>query len=162
MTVEYTAAPEAEAIASQLIAKHHPHLKGERIVYVFRSQAAVEGGKVVLGKARKISGLNAFLAAEEYDGPEELDTHGAPFFVIELAGDIWRSMPDKARRALIDHELCHCALKDDGTPKLLPHDVEEFAAVIERHGLWRNDVRAFTEIAQTKLGQGVLNWEHDN
>ncbi len=148
MTVEYSPAPAVAAIAQRLIKEHHVHLAGERIVYVFRSEHAKEGGKAVFGKARKIGGLNAYLSMTE-DGNED------DYFVIEIAYDIWLGMSDGQRVALVDHELSHCIIKyaenGDMSLAIAPHDLEEFNAVVKRHGLWRSDVKQFLEAASGQL-----------
>lgn len=143
MAAEFTAAPEVEAIARDLIGAHHKHLINVPIRYVFRSEAAKSGGKIVWGKARKIGGLQAFLAVKEDDLPV-METEGNEFFVIEIARDIWEDLTDAARAALVDHELMHCETEGD---KLVisPHDVEEFSGIIRRHGLWRDDVKIFAQ-----------------
>ena len=149
MTVEYTDASFAVGtIAAPIIKAHHAHLAGERIRYVFRSEHAKDAGKAVMGKARKISGLNAFLSADEDEG-------GGDYFVIEIAHDIWQGMSNAERKALVDHELSHCRIKysKDGEPSLYiaPHDLEEFAAIVERHGLWKRDVKDFLAAAKGQL-----------
>lgn len=44
-------------------------------------------------------------------------------------------MDKRQRRALVDHELCHCRLEGDD-PEIVPHDIEEFNVIIQRHGVW--------------------------
>jgi hypothetical protein len=77
------------------------------------------------------------------------------FFVIELSAQHWKELTESQKRALVDHELEHCIADEDdnGNSKLgiAPHDVEEFASVLKRHGLWRSDLRSFAKIAQGKL-----------
>jgi hypothetical protein len=151
--VDYTPAPAVERVAGTLIRKNHPDLADERIEYVFRSEAAKENGKVVWGKARKVSGLNAFLARGEAD---ELDVED--FFVIEIAAPVWSVLDAKQREALVDHELTHCTHKTndkgDVTLALLAHDVEEFKSIIERHGLWRPDLEEFVKAGNLQLSLG--------
>jgi hypothetical protein len=100
----------------------------------------------VLGKARKIGGLNAWLS-------EKTDE---PYFVIEVAYDLWLGMTTAQKRALVDHELSHCRIKyskTTGEPSLYiaPHDLEEFNAIVERHGLWRDDVQKFLDAAHGQM-----------
>jgi predicted metallopeptidase len=138
--IAYAEAPEVEKIARDLIDTIHVHLVDVRIDYLFRDKAAVSGGKVRLGSARKVSGLTAFLGKAE-----------EPFFVIEIAAEQWASLPEEARRALVDHELSHCGVDTyedkEGTIKqdlrIIKHDLEEFNDIVRRHGLWRADVEAF-------------------
>ena len=47
--------------------------------------------------------------------------------------------------ALVDHELCHLLLDDEGRVTSRAQDDEEFAAVIKRHGLWNRDLVTFRE-----------------
>lgn len=146
--VTYSDAPEVREIADKLIPKHHPHLEGSRIDYVFRSKHSTNKGKIVGGKARKVTGLNAFLASSGRRG-----FHGTDLFVIEIAHDLWEQLPQEQRVALVDHELCHCFREvDDETGEwvlsILPHDLEEFAEVVKRHGIWSTDLDYFVKKSQ--------------
>lgn len=146
----YTPAPEVERIAEKLIHEHHRHLEDVPIRYLWRDKAAVAKGNVVLGKARKIGGLNAHLAhyaAGADEPPEEVE-----FFVMEIGADWWKTLTQEQQVALVDHELSHFGVEipeqADKERKLVirGHDLEEFAAVVERHGLWRPDVETFREV----------------
>lgn len=154
MAVTFRPAPAVERIADKLIRNHHTDLTDVEIRYVFRSEAAKQNGKTILGKARKVSGLSAYLAQPE---PGETPSGDADLFVIEIAEPEWADLTDAQRVALVDHELCHCTTsfdEDTETLKLktVPHDLEEFRAVVERHGLWRPDVEDFAHtIAQAEL-----------
>lgn len=145
--VEYEdATAEVTPLAEGLIRKYHPDLAGVHVEYVWRSVAQVRGGRATLGKARKLTGLPAFTAKA---GPQE-------FFVIELARDEWQQLTLVQRLALVDHELCHCTVNEDGKLVLLPHDLEEFNEVVRRHGLWRTDLQAFgraTEVTDLEKEQ---------
>lgn len=147
MSVTYRPAPAVEHIAGTLIPTHHPDLDGVRIQYVFRSKASKKNDKIVLGKARKVSGLNAYLAtpADEVG----FDDEAVEFFVIEIAEDCWRDLNHEQRIALVDHELCHLAIEfdDDEQVKLVmrSHDLEEFREIVERHGLWKPDLTEFAD-----------------
>lgn len=157
MPVTYSKAPEVEEIARRLIAQHHTHLLElghVRIEYLFRSEAASSNGKTVYGKARKLSGLGAFLALGD-DAPEgrpDAETPEVePFFVMEIAADCWATLTPKQRIALVDHELSHfkVAVNHDTGVKLslAAHDLEEFKVIVERHGLWRSDIEDFVKAA---------------
>jgi hypothetical protein len=138
-------ADEVKAIAETLIADFHPHIGDLTVLYVFRSEHSEENGKVVLGKARKVSGLNAYLAWRHLVEDEDRG-HGAPvssFYVVEIAADTWLALTGPQRLALVDHELSHI-----GADGLLSHDVEEFSGVIERHGLWRPALEEFIEASK--------------
>lgn len=145
--LEFSDAPEVEEIAQEQIPQWHDHLVNVRIKYVFRSIATKSNGKTVLAKARKVGGLTAFLA----DQDKSLAT-GDPFFVLEVAADMWKGRTEEEKRAIVDHELCHM-WRDEDTGKLSihPHDLEEFAAVVKRHGLITNDLKHFAKATQLTL-----------
>lgn len=160
MTLTFSFSEEAEEIGMELVQEHHQDLIGIEVRYVFRSKAAKSAGKVVWGRCRKISGLNAFLAM----GPEpDEDDAGGDFYVIELAEDVWAELSHEERVALVDHELCHTKVDmDEATGEITlhtqGHDVEEFACIVERHGLWRRDVEFFAvkcAASQPQLFEGA-------
>lgn len=132
----YERAHEVAQVASKLIANTHKHLASLPIEYVWRDKASKSGDKVTLGKARKVSGLNAFLSE-----------HGEDFYVIEIAADTWKDLTSTQQLALVDHELCHLAGRNLDTDKLelRKHDVEEFAEVIARHGVWTANLELFAK-----------------
>jgi predicted metallopeptidase len=137
MAVEYTRAPEeVEEIASEIIAAHHEHLEDVKIVFLMRSPTPRRGGRVVLGSASKASAKHRALAGENYR------------FIIELAADEWNDLTPEQKRALVDHELCHCCRVEDDKGEIVysirGHDVEEFQEIVERHGAWTEDLGSFT------------------
>lgn len=88
----------------------------------------------------------------------------ADFFLISIWYEGWVNMTPEQRRALIDHELCHCIVEEDeetGNTKLgmRGHDIEEFNEIVSRHGFWRPEVQTFVEEAQA--GQNSL-FDTDN
>jgi hypothetical protein len=147
MTVTYRPAAAVARIAKDLIGKHHHELDDVRIEYAFRSETAKSRGKEIWGQARKISGLNAYLSQEEEI--TEAESGDVDYFVIEISEPVWAELDAGQRKALVDHELCHCTTEHnedtgDLTLKLRHHDVEEFAVVVKRHGIWRPDLAAFS------------------
>jgi hypothetical protein len=157
VTITFSRAVEVEKIGRRLIARYHKDLldNGEvRIDYVFRSEAAKSKGKVLLGRTRKVSGLNAFLTLGD-DAPAGLPNDDTPsveaFFVIEIAADLWALLTKDQKEALVDHELCHCRLEETETGSVVTtvagHDVEEFRAVVERYGMWRPEIEQLVKAA---------------
>jgi len=58
-------------------------------------------------------------------------------FLIWVSYEDWMAMSPTKRKALIDHELCHCQYdSDERKATVRPHDIEEFAEIIERYGFW--------------------------
>lgn len=137
---EYAPAKEVREIAETLIALYHPHLVGIRIEYVFVSEPPVSLGRPLAGRARKVTGLNAFLATPDFEGEPE------PFFVIEITLPMWDAKPFKWRIALVDHELKHCGCdRVTGQLYIVPHDEEEFDEIVERHGTWNEGLERFEQ-----------------
>lgn len=146
----YKHAQEVEDIALDLIPKYHGHLQdfNVHIEYVFVSKAPKRNGKEIWGTCRRVSGFNAYMSHSQGD---------EPFFVIVISEPVWDVLPQDKREALVDHELCHAWSEadqseddDEADPvklSLRPHDLEEFSAIVRRHGLWREDIEDFVEAA---------------
>lgn len=134
---------EAKGIAQELIPEVHQHLRPARILYLFTTKERKDRDAVVLGSAQKTTDMLRFLTTLNSD--EDFD-HGYDFILLFYKKE-WDRLDERQRRALVDHELCHCATGEKGW-RLRGHDIEEFRAVIERHGDWKRDVRAFIETAQ--------------
>jgi len=125
---EYREAPEdILELVEKYAKKFHPHLRGRKIAVLMKDKATQSHGKTVLGSAALLSPKMKPLLQEEYD------------FVLCFPFDVWNSNDQKTKEAIVDHELTHCAIDTDGTPYIRPHDYEEFAVIVERHGFWRND-----------------------
>ncbi len=149
MTI-YTSAPEVEVVAKKLIRRWHKHLvdqtmdhTGIEVRCIFRDEHQTRADKAVLATTRLLGGLQAWLAATV----KPTDAEAPRLFLIEVARDVWDVLEPSARDALIDHELCHCVMDDHSPPRphLLGHDVEEFEAVVRRHGVWRPEVEALVK-----------------
>lgn len=124
--------PSVIHIAQQMIQAHHPWLRSAKIGFLYRKEAPLKNGKYTLGQAQKVnSRLQPFM---DYD------------FLIWIAKDAWDRMESARREALIDHELCHCVMGDNGW-KVRGHEIEEFSEIIERHGFWTYDLMKVQKIA---------------
>jgi len=148
----YSPAPEVEAIARDLIADHHQHLdtalnENVSLTYLFIDPPPKKNGKTVLGMCKKLSSLPAYLS-RRLAGEYSTD----PLFAIVISLEAWKILEPKQKIALVDHELCHCKIEidEEGETKLgvEPHDIEEFKAVVLRHGLWLNDLVEFVDAAE--------------
>jgi len=120
-------------LSREIISAHHEHLFDVRILLLFLDKAAKKGDKLTAATASKMSAKDNAIA----DATPPYD------FKIIIANDLWMLNSEAWRRALIDHELCHCGGTSGGGWELVGHDLEEFAAIIERHGLWKSDVKDF-------------------
>lgn len=116
-------------------------------------------GHLILGKCVKVSDLQKEFAA--YD------------FIILLNREVWKDaeFTDDKKRALVDHELCHAAAAhdEDGARydergrrvfRCRKHDIEEFHAIVQRHGCYKRDLELFAEALlkkrKTPLFEGVI------
>ena len=138
---KFTYAEEVHELAARVIDKWHSGLAEARIVYLFKDVDDWNSkGKTVLARTCKAPEQWQFLAACDV--------------VVLVNKKVWDRLDDKQREALVDHELCHVFKDIDskGNPKwtMVTHDVEEFSAVIQRHGLWSRDVRRFFEAAKER------------
>ena len=141
----FTMAPELEARAEKRIKAHYPALRDVSILYVWRDKATRSHGSLVLGSTTRLSGRAAMLFAaavagegNPYDAelnPDEDLTR----YVIELASDVWLLLEEAQRDALLDHYLTRCKIDDEGR-LALRSPVSEFPQIVERHGLWRDDL----------------------
>lgn len=153
--MEYRLAKDVAVVGRELIEEHHPHLLGVRVEFVFMDKTPRAKGKDVWGRAKKISGLSAFLA-DEHGLREDYDPENPQeFFVVEVSEEVWERLTAKGRRALVDHELSHLdiAHDDDGNVKLavVGHDITEFEGVLRRHGLWNETVEDFVKAGAEQL-----------
>lgn len=152
--MEYRLAKSVEEIGRELIEEHHPHLHGVRVDYVFVDKTPKSKGRELWGRAKKVSGLNAFLASDT--GDEDQYGYAEDFFVVEVAEPAWEVLAEKQRRALVDRTLSCCEIEYDEesgavTLAVVGPDVAEFSSVIERHGLWTEDLAELGGVISEQL-----------
>jgi hypothetical protein len=113
-------------------------------------------GHLVLGKCVKVSDLYREFAAYN--------------FIIVLNREVWEDSEftiDK-KNALVDHELCHAAAASDDEGavyderhrrvfRVRKHDIEEFHAVVQRHGCYKRDLEAFAEALKKRRKTPLLD-----
>jgi hypothetical protein len=126
------------SMAQELIKQHHPHLLHAKIGFMYRDQAPESRGRKTLGAARKVG--------SEWDPFVDLD------FVIWIAKKEFERMRVDKQRALVDHELCHCG-GTWGNWQMNPHDLNEFLAVIYRHGFWHGDLENLDRAIKARAAQ---------
>jgi putative metallopeptidase len=126
------------------------HIPGENIrmayVLVWGKEPEGRGGIHVLAKAVKAPPLWRDLG--DYD------------VAIVANQKVWARLPERAREALVAHELNHVGGRNDsGTVVLLEHDIEEFAWVVRKYGQWHSGLEHFAE--QLGLGLQVAQAQKD-
>jgi hypothetical protein len=134
------------ALLDELVEKYHEDLRCARIALAWcTSWKRDVDGRLILGKCKRASDLDRELSIFD--------------FIILLNRGFWThpSVNDLQKRALLDHELHHAAVKydDAGEPvedergrrvyRIRKHDVEEFATVVQRYGTYKADLELFAK-----------------
>lgn len=132
MPKEYISAPVIQAIAERLIEILKPELEAFEIRYIFSSENPKKDGREVTALARKIVGLNAYLA-----GCAE------GFFVLEFGLPAYEELTEAQIVSVVHHELCHFGISDEGGLWIVPHDIEEFNEIAEIHGAYHDGLIRF-------------------
>ena len=139
-------------IGAELMKEHHAHLLGVRVEFLFMDKTPKSKGRDVWGRAKKVSGLNAFLALGPNVLPETYEDQPNDLFVIEISEEVWDHLKPAAKKALVDHELSHCEIQTDEeggvSLAIVGHDVTEFEAIVRRHGLWNEGLQDFAGAAE--------------
>lgn len=146
---------------ARLVEEHHSELVDARIALAWHLRWKPDvDGRVTLGQCKRVGDLERELH----------DADGRAYdFVIILRKDYWEhhSVSDLQRRALLDHELCHATVKydDRGEPardergrlvyRTRKHDLEEFACIAGRYGVWKADLEAFAEALEKARGRST-------
>ena len=144
MGVEYLK-PKQEMVdlVDEIRAEFHQHLKPFRIGVIMWDGERKKGDKALLGKAGKVPDrIKPLLVDDQLDA------------LIEFSWDFWQLAKPYQRRALVDHELCHLVTDDNGNLRVTGHNLEEFNAVIHRHGFWLDDVKQTAKVIQHRLDFG--------
>lgn len=137
MAKEYTSAPEIQRIAERLIEIFKPELEAFEIRYIFCNENPKKDGREVSALARKVTGLNAYLAG-----------HAEGFFVIEFGRPAYDSMTEHQLLAVVHHELCHFGISEEGNLAIIPHPIEEFPEVVKVHGSYHEGLIVFGHALQ--------------
>ena len=88
-------------------------------------------GATVVAKIRKATAVETHLTGID--------------LILIVNTEVWHALEDEPRLAVLDHELCHVDRADDGSYKIRGHDLEEFHAIVGRHGDWRPGILELTE-----------------
>lgn len=143
MAVEWSEASDSVlVVARELIDEFHQHLREATIAFIYRNEAAISKGRKVYAQVQKVPDRWKVLLDDEYD------------ILIWISKEDWDARTSSWREALIDHELSHCTVGENGFTTT-GHDFEGFKDVVERHGLWNYDLLTVGEqIRQLKLPLG--------
>jgi hypothetical protein len=127
-----------------LVKAHHSHLANARIALLWRrGWKPDKDGHLRFGQAKKASDCDR--ALKDYD------------FAILLNEAVWLELTADQRKALMDHQLCHCEVQRSAVGEIVEndegktvyrtrkHDVEEFTEIGNRHGSWTPNMKALIE-----------------
>jgi len=153
MAQVYENAEAVETIANSLIPTHHPDLATAKFRFIFKEKASKKGGRPVLGTVKKSSDLLYFL----------IDVH----YLVEVPLEIWNTLEEAKRVALVDHLLERCfgeeseELGGQMVWKIREPEVQEFASILRRHGAWTEDLVNFVSVGQS-IDLGYMTGEEVN
>lgn len=146
---EYERLPLVEKDLRELALKLHAHLERAKVYVV---------GKPKGSKAMCCGGVARLTKVSKTIRTLVKDDLGDAHYLLILGLDKWRALDAEAKKRVLDHALCHAQGRDGETDEwtLAPHDVQEFTAVIQRHGLDGSPgLRAFVQAAKQLKLQGV-------
>lgn len=146
---------EPWVLLNEIQRSNHAHLAEAQIGMAWRmGWRSDTDGHLRLGQCKKRGDLD-----RELDGFD---------FIVLLNSEAWPTLNDTQKRALIDHELCHAQIvcDADGQPKyndrdrlvcrIRKHDVEEFRCIVDRHGVWTQDLEAIAKAAINDAARPLL------
>lgn len=145
---DFYEAPELAEWAELIIQKKLPDFpEGVVIRYLWKARGGAPGGKLTMGKCKKLSGDTEYYAGADYEiwlAADHLAEQGLTNFQVE---------------ALLYHELLHVLEEKDeekGISKLSvrPHDNEVFIGEIEHYGFWDTDIANLARAVQGRLALG--------
>ncbi|MDB4952070.1 MAG: hypothetical protein JWM27_4719 [Gemmatimonadetes bacterium] len=127
----------------------HGHLSGASVGFLWASSAHVDKGSTKAGIAQLIrqGEPRKWTVAARAVWLQGMFGPALPTFLITLSAPVWARYDDRQAFALVDHELCHCAVAKDeyGAPRFSdgtgqpvwctrPHDHEGFVGTVDRWG----------------------------
>lgn len=167
---EYSEAKEARELGEMLIERveAHVHLQMATVGYVFRDDELRRRGDVVVAEAilveRILQSEKRYARIVKWAILRILGIDDLPTFLVLIDRNIWEGYSIEEKVALVDHELSHCAqatTEDGETPKftrdgdpvwtIKGHDLEEFCGVVERNGLWSEQLREMARVIVDRL-----------
>ena len=127
---EYVKSDEVEELAKQVIAEKNLDLHPARIKYLL---VYPNINKTTGGRCTRASNLLKFYGEVDY--------------VIELSGEFYDQLDEDRKKILLWHELKHPMpvmndKKGEWEFKLRRHDIEDFYAIINEHGIdWHKNLK---------------------
>ncbi len=161
------------AIMKKLIAKNHTHLLDAKIIIYANDKNKLKGNNIIIADASKSShkmkastcsdfNITLYMTAwselnqsqQEACMDHELSHCGVCYLPItEQIGT--PNKKGKVKTKIVKDEFGRVQYSNEikrdpqtGQPKwkLIPHDLEEFRDIVERHGIWDDSLKSFKEI----------------
>lgn len=148
---------------SDLFNADHAHLRDASLGVLWTNCDNSRNMRSVIGQAELMPpmGMGKWQRARAIQQVEEWFGM-MPDFLLTFSAPAAHGMDDASFCALVEHELYHCAqrqdqygmpkFKEDGTPSfgIRGHDVEEFVGVVARYGAIDPGVAAMVEVANRR------------
>jgi len=146
----FRADAEVRMYVDELIREYHDHLLTAKFGLLFQEHAPKSKGKLQFASVCLFPAkFQAFFPEEEFD------------YLLTVSCDIWNRAWLEQKRAIIDHELCHCwGEEDEETGEMawsvVGHDCEVFSSELIRHGAWHKDLELARQAFQMARPMGAL------
>ncbi len=129
-----------EKLLNEVAEQNHKHLERAKIVVLVKPRGG--GALCCNGVGKLMSPSRAVLALVKED-------MGEVHYITVIGRDRWEKLGETAaKKRVLDHLLCHAGgLDDKGRWFKVEHDVQEFVAVLKRHGL--DDSPGLTQFVAT-------------
>ncbi len=168
----------AHSILSELICNYHSHLEEAKIVIYCSDKNKVRANKIVIADASKApaklkASINADFTITLYMMPwgdlntsqkracldHELYHCGVHYEPVKE--QVGQSRQGRPRMQVVRDEYGRVQYTNEikrdvnGEPKwrLIPHDLEEFDEIVERHGRWDESIQSFSEALNRSSSQ---------
>jgi len=128
-------------LAREVLAEFFPELRNVKIKYLFDLKKRMSNGKVTFARCQRTNDILKYFTIDESGNEEGYN------YIIYLDKLLWDNIERADRIRLVRHEMRHIFIDPDAKNpyKLVPHDIEDFAAEIE---LNIDDVRWGQRLAQ--------------
>lgn len=129
-------AEQPKAMAEILIPQFHTEIQKAVVAYLFVQQ---------MGSRNRTSAAKTSLLSGKMHYLSDID------FLMVFNWTIWRGLNAAQRAALVDHELEHCGVGDDGRFIALTPDIQEFNSTVRRWGPWQEGLVQFLQAAKPQM-----------
>jgi len=141
---KWKADKEEHKLLEKLIGENHPQLVelAYSLPIIFKDKSSKNGGRISLGRVAKAPDILNVLN----------DTIECQFF-IEIGFDLWNSLEDNHRVALLDHLLSHIKATENEQNgemvySLINPDVSYFEKNLAQYNNWQQEIHSLIQTAE--------------